>query len=165
MDIGRMVGADEWAAIDPVRLEGVLRRRVLAYVVDLCIVGVLLGAIWTFLVGATILTFGLLSPAFALLALVPAAYHTLTIAHGGGTWGQRLFGLVVCDRDLRPASLLQALVTTVVFYLTVPTTAGLVLLLVFFLPRRRTLHDLLAGTQVLRRASPILEVLPPRARL
>jgi uncharacterized RDD family membrane protein YckC len=38
-----------------------------------------------------------------------------------------------------------------VFYLTVPPTGGLVLLAVFFLPHRRTLHDLVAGTIVLRR--------------
>jgi uncharacterized RDD family membrane protein YckC len=164
VDIGRMVGTEGWVAIDPARLEGVLPRRVLAYAIDLCIVGLLVIAVSFFLLGATILTIGLLSPGFALLSLVPATYHTLTIAQGGATWGQRLFGLVVCDRELRPASLLQALVTTVVFYLTVPPTAGLVLLLVFLLPRRCTLHDLLSGTQVLRRAPPLGEVLPPRLR-
>jgi hypothetical protein len=38
-----------------------------------------------------------------------------------------------------------------VFYVTVPFTGGLVLLAVFFLDRRRTLHDWCAGLQVLRR--------------
>lgn len=164
MDLGRMVGADGWAAIDPVRLEGVLPRRVLAYAIDLCIIGVLLMMIWVFLLGATILTIGLLSPSFVLLSLVPAAYHTLTIAGGGATWGQWLLGLEVRDMELRPATFLQALVTTAIFYLTVPPTAGLALLLVFVLPRRRTLHDLLAGTQVLRRSPVRGEILPPRVR-
>ena len=59
--------------------------------------------------------------------------------------------MVVTDMALQPPSLLQALVQTILFYLTVPTTGGLALLVVFFLPRRRALHDLLAGTQILRR--------------
>lgn len=163
-ETARILGADRWAAIDPARLEGVLLRRVFAYAIDLCIIGLLISAIAFFLLGATILTIGLLSPSFALLSLVPAAYHTLTIASGGGTWGQRLFGLVVTDMALQRPGLLQALITTVLFYLTVPTTGGLALLAVFFLPRRRTIHDLLAGTQVLRRAHDGGEILRPGAR-
>jgi uncharacterized RDD family membrane protein YckC len=159
-----MLGAEHWAAIDPARLEGVLLRRIFAYAIDLCIIGLLISAIAFFLLGATILTIGLLSPSFALLSLVPPAYHTLTIATGGGTWGQRLLGLVVTGMDLQRPGFLQALITTVLFYLTVPTTGGLALLAVFVLPRRRTIHDLLAGTQVLRRAAAGGEVLRPGAR-
>jgi hypothetical protein len=62
VDIGRMVGTEGWVAIDPARLEGVLPRRVLAYAIDLCIVGLLVIAVSFFLLGATILTIGLLSP-------------------------------------------------------------------------------------------------------
>lgn len=163
-ELNRMMGAESWVAIDPARVEGVLLRRVLAYAIDLCVIALLVALIAFFLLGATILTIGLLSPTFALLSLVPATYHTLTIATGGATWGQRLFGLVVTDMNLQPPSFLQALVTTVVFYLTVPPTGGLVLLLVFVLARRRTLHDVLAGTQVLRRAPAAGEVLRPGAR-
>jgi uncharacterized RDD family membrane protein YckC len=163
-DLARKLGADQWAAIDPARLDGVLTRRILAYAIDLCIIAVLVSAIAFFLLGATILTIGLLSPSFALLSLVPPAYHTLTISTGGGTWGQRLFGLMVTDMELRQPSFLQALITTVLFYVTVPTTGGLALLAVFVLPRRRTIHDLLAGTQVLRRAPAGGEVLRPGAR-
>ena len=49
--------------------------------------------------------------------------------------------------------------------LTVPVTAGLVLLVVFFLPRRRTLHDLLSNLQVLRHAPRGGEILPPGLHL
>lgn len=150
--VARALGAEDWAPIDPRRLEGVLTRRVFAYFVDFCIIGiVVLFAIIVFF-GVTILSFGILSPVFGLLALIPAAYHTLTIGLGGATWGQRMMGLIVTDMTLHPPTLLQALVQTILFYLTVPTTGGLALLAVFFLPRRRTLHDLLAGTQILRRA-------------
>ncbi|MBM3629354.1 MAG: RDD family protein, partial [Alphaproteobacteria bacterium] len=101
---------------------------------------------------AAILTLGLLSPVLALLALVPLAYHTLSVAALGATPGQKLLGLEVRDMSLAPPTLLQALIQSAIFLLTVPTTAGLALLAVFFLPRRRTLHDLLSNLQVLRRA-------------
>lgn len=159
----RMLGAETWRPIDPARLDGVLIRRVFAYAIDFCIIGALVLFIGMVFLGATVLTIGLLSPSFALLALIPAAYHTLTIGLGGATWGQRGLGLVITDMQLEPPSLLQALAQTVLFYLTVPPTGGLVLLAVFLLPRRRTLHDVLAGTQVLRRAPAGGEVLRPGA--
>lgn len=133
------------------RLRGVLVRRMVAYAIDLAIIAVLWTVAATVLAGASLLSFGLLSPSFALLILVPGAYHVLTIGLQGATWGQRLCGLVVAGPNLEPPTLLQALVTTVVFYLTVPPSGGLALVAVFFLPHRRTLHDLLAGTIVLRR--------------
>lgn len=141
--------------LGPAALHGVLVRRVLAYAVDLCLIALLWGIAWGALFGATVLTLGLLSPGFALLVLLPAAYHVLTIGLQGATWGQRLFGLVVTDLRFQRPSLLQALVLTVLFYLTVPPTGGLVLLAVFFLPYRRTLHDLVAGTLVLRRSGAV----------
>jgi uncharacterized RDD family membrane protein YckC len=137
--------------LDPTSLKGVLLRRILGYGVDLCVIALLWGGAWVALFGVTILSLGLLSPGFALLVGLPAAYHVLTIGLQGATWGQRRFGLVVTDLRYRRPSLLQALVLTAVFYLTVPPTGGLVLLAVFFLPHRRTLHDLVAGTIVLRR--------------
>lgn len=142
----------DWPPVDGARLSGVLRRRILAYVVDFFLVA----AIWfVAAIGlgvATVLTLGLLSPTLALLAAVPIAYHTLAVAALGATPGQRLLGLEVRDMSLAPPTLLQAFIQSAIFLLTVPTTAGLVLLAVFFLPRRRTLHDLLANLQVLRRA-------------
>jgi len=140
-----------WPANDADRTDGVLLRRAVAYLLDLAFVGCLWFVAAVVLAGASLVTFGLLSGGFALLVALPIAYHVLTIALQGATWGQHLLGLVVRDRTLAPATLLQALVSTVLFYLTVPPTGGLVLLAVFFLPGRRTLHDVLAGTVVLRR--------------
>lgn len=159
----RLVGADRWSPIDPARLHGVVGRRVVAYAIDLCLIGAILAVAALFFLGVSILSIGLLTPSFGLLMLVPAAYHTFTIGLGGGTLGQRALGLTVVGTRLQPASLLQALVQTVVFYVTVPPTGGLVLLLVFLLPRRCTFHDVVAGTQVLRRAAPGGEILPGRA--
>jgi uncharacterized RDD family membrane protein YckC len=46
---------------------------------------------------------------------------------------------------------LQALIQTVLFYITVGATCSLVLLLVLFNQHKRTLHDMLSGTVVVRR--------------
>ena len=39
---------------------------------------------------------------------------------------------------------------TAVFYVTVPLTSGLILLVALFTEKNRTLHDLLSGTIVVR---------------
>jgi uncharacterized RDD family membrane protein YckC len=45
----------------------------------------------------------------------------------------------------------QAILMAVLFYATIGPTGGLVLLVALFNGRRRTLHDLLSGTVVVRR--------------
>jgi uncharacterized RDD family membrane protein YckC len=45
----------------------------------------------------------------------------------------------------------QALVQTALFYITVGATCSLILLLVLFNRHKRTLHDMVAGTVVVRR--------------
>ena len=152
---------EEWPPVDAARLSGVLRRRIVAYLVDLLLVGTAWLLALLALGAATVVTLGLLSPSLALLPLVPLAYHTLSLAAWGATPGQMLLGLEVRDMFLGRPTLLQALVQSAIFLLTVPVTAGLVLLAVFFLPRRRTLHDLLSNLQVLRRAPRGGEILLP----
>ena len=139
------------AAIDPARLEGVLSRRVFAFLIDAAIIFVAWSLCWIFSAALAVLTFGLLSGGFLLLPVIAPLYHTLTIGLSGATWGQRALGLEVCDLLRRPPSLLQAIVQTAAFYLTVFPTGGLILIAVFFIDRRRTLHDWLSGLQVLRR--------------
>jgi len=64
---------------------------------------------------------------------------------------QALFGLLVRrDDDLGPPTLPQAVISTLVFYLTLATT-GLLLLVALFTRRHRTLHDLVSGLVVVRR--------------
>ncbi len=132
--------------------EGIVLRRVAAYIVDL----ILLGVIWWALAAAAsilgLITFGLTVPLTALaLALVPLAYHTLTI---GGPWsatpGMRLLGLQVRTLQGQRPDYGRAAIQTVVFYVTVGATSWLVLLLAFFNDRGRTLHDFLSGLVVLR---------------
>ncbi len=142
---------------DPAVFEGVVPRRALAYLVDLALIAFfgLLLALAALLLG--IMSFGILSlPLATLLALWPAAYHTLTI--GGprsATPGMQLAGIAVRVWHGGKPGYLQALLHTVVFYVSVSLTFGLILLLPLFHNRGRCLHDILCGTFVVR-------VLPPR---
>ena len=87
-----------------------------------------------------------------MLAVLPVAYHTFFIGRDGATPGMRVFDLEVRSWNGRPPDTSQAFLTTVLFYASVSLTVWLVLLVPLFTDRNRTLHDILAGTIVLRRA-------------
>ena len=56
------------------------------------------------------------------------------------------------DADLGPPTVTQALIFTVVFYITM-ATSGLLLLIALFTVRHRTLHDLASDLVVVRRGA------------
>jgi len=138
---------------NPAQFEGLLWRRSLAYVVDLCVLLCLLLLYKVVLVFFTVITFGLATPLLVLLAAaIPVAYHTLTIGGpGSATLGMRLFGLQVRIWNGGKPGYIQALLHTAVFYVTTSFTGGLILLWPLFSNRRRCLHDQLCGTMVVRR--------------
>ena len=143
----------------PEYYRGILARRVFAYWVDLFCIAVLVALAWLALWILTIASLGLLSPLLLILAPIPVLYHTLSI--GGprsATPGMRLTGIEVRSRTGERPGYLQAFVQTILFYVTVYPTWSLVLLVALFNQRRRTLHDILAGTLVIRQ-SPEPEVL------
>ena len=131
--------------------QGVLVRRVFAYWVDLLCIALLIAFAWIVLWILAIASLGLLSPLLLILGLIPVLYHTITI--GGphsATPGMRLTSVEVRSWTGERPSYLQAFVQTVLFYVTVYPTWSLVLLVALFNERRRTLHDILAGTLVIR---------------
>lgn len=159
MSIPADIGLTAWAGDPPEPFaapeyyEGVLWRRVFAYGIDLIVLGALLVLLWILLATLTVASFGLLSPLWVVFGLTPVAYHTLLI--GGprsATLGMRLFRIEVRSWTGERPLYLQALVQTVVFYITTPPTCSLILLVALFNRRRRTVHDLLAGTLVIRRS-------------
>jgi uncharacterized RDD family membrane protein YckC len=141
------------APVTPDMLDGVVWRRVLAYFVDFILIGIIIGllALVVFL-PVTVISFGLLtSPMIAVVGLIPLAYHVLLIGgRHAATFGQRLFDLRVMDIGGAQPDYMQAAVQCVLFYLTLALT-GFLLLFVFLNPQRRTLHDRLSGTVVVRR--------------
>ena len=132
--------------------QGVLWRRVMAYLVDLLCIGMI--AIVAMLVFAVLwlVSFGLLGPVLWFLSgLIPLAYHTLLLSgRRSATYGMRLFDLELRSVSGERPSFLQALIQTALFYISVGMTCSLILLVALFNRRRRTLHDFLAGTVMVR---------------
>jgi uncharacterized RDD family membrane protein YckC len=137
----------------PARFTGLLWRRSLAFMFDAAIVWTLNLALAVVFGLAGLLTFGLLWPLGALaLAVFPIAYHTYFLGSNGATPGMALFDVELRSWNGRRVDYLQALLQTALFYTTVPMTGGLILIVSLFTERRRTAHDILAGTLALRRA-------------
>ncbi len=138
---------DEWLT------EGVMTRRVLAWLIDLVLAAVLVVVLKIAFIALGVLTLGLGFPLLALLPLVPFAYVAGFVAARGATPGQQAMGLVVRrDDDLMPPGGLQALVWAVGLFVTM--AAGVVWVLVALITvRHRTLHDLASGVVVTRARS------------
>ena len=140
----------------PEAYEGVIWRRTLAYFIDLCCIGVLAVLFWIIFAVLWVVSFGLLGPVlWFLFGLIPLAYHTLLLSgRRSATWGMRCFDVELRSVTGERPGFLQALAQTALFYITVGVTCSLILLFVLFNRRKRTLHDFLAGT-VLVRAFPV----------
>jgi len=140
------------AARDEDFIAGVMTRRCLAWLIDLLLIGVIVVILWLILMVFGVLTLGLGFAAMAVLPAVPFLYHFLSLLRSSSaTPGQAVLGLTVRrDADLGPPTGLQALIFTVVFYLTM-ATSGLLLLVALFTVRHRTLHDLASDLVVVRR--------------
>ena len=130
--------------------DGVRTRRVFAWFIDLLLIGLILVAFWFALLLFGLLTLGLGFPLMGILPFIPFCYHFLFVAGSSATPGQQALGLIVRrDDDLGPPTALQALIYTLVFYLTLALT-GLLLLISLFTVRKRTLHDIASGLVVVR---------------
>ena len=140
-------------------LQGVLRRRCVAWLVDLALIVLVVGALWVALFSFGVLTLGFGLPLLGVLPIVPFCYHFFSLASPfGATPGQAMLGLrVVRDVDLGPSEPVQALLSTIGYYITL-STAGLLLLVALVTTRKRTLHDMLGGLVVVR-ARALTEVL------
>lgn len=142
------IPSNDWRAY-----QGVLSRRVIAFVIDYAIVALLWipAAVVVFFLG--ILTLGLgffLYPVlFAGLAML---YFGLTV--GGARQaspGMNMMGIAIARTDGRPMDFLTAIVHLVIFWIANALLTPLVLLIGLFTDRGRLLHDLLIGTVTVRR--------------
>lgn len=148
----------------PALYDGVMLRRVLAYLVDLVILGFLCTGAALLIGLAGILTFGLLWPGLSLL--VPAVVLLYDSATIGGpqaaTPGMRLLGLRLHSWDGGRPGYLQAAAHSLAFYVSIALTSWLILLVAPFNRRRRCLHDMLCGLVMTSRAA--ARSLPAAAR-
>jgi uncharacterized RDD family membrane protein YckC len=136
---------------DDYLVRSVLMRRLLAWAIDAVIIGLLTLVAWWLLFWFGALTLGLGFGAMAILPFIPFAYNVLSLlGASSATPGQQICGLTVRrDYDLGPPTGIQALISTVLYYLTL-ATSGLLLIVAVFTVRHRTLHDLLSGLVVVR---------------
>ncbi|HVC62425.1 MAG TPA: RDD family protein [Acetobacteraceae bacterium] len=137
---------------DDLLTQGVVTRRVFAWFLDLLLLALIMLVLWLALMLFGLLTLGLGFPMLGLLPFVPFCYNVLFLAApSSATPGQRMLGLLVRrNDDLGRPTALQAVISTIVFYLTFAPPLDLLLLIVLVTVRRRALHDLASGLVVVR---------------
>jgi uncharacterized RDD family membrane protein YckC len=144
-------------ASNPEFFEGVLTRRVVAFIIDVIIIAAPLVAasIFIFVLGIVTLGLGwalywLLSPASVIWALL---YYGMTL----GSPASATLGMRVMDIEMRtwygaPAYFVLGAVHAIVFWISVSVLTPLILLVGFFNPRKRLLHDILVGAVLINNA-------------
>ncbi|MFA6019628.1 MAG: RDD family protein [Rhodospirillales bacterium] len=130
--------------------DGVLWRRVAAYLADLILVSLLCLPIGFLLFLGGFATFGLLWGPLPFLWLgVNAAYYTLLVSgRESSTLGQRLMGLRVLSTENQSPLLFQAFLQVFLFYASVFIATPLVLLIGLFNAKGSLVHDMLSGLVV-----------------
>lgn len=136
--------------VDPVTdaalFEGVVLRRVFAFIIDMAIISSIFLMMWAIVIFSLGLLSGVLLPIFP---LIPIIYHTLLISgRRSSTVGMQFLGLEVRTVDGTAPGLLQAFAMTALFYLSITFTSFIVLVVALFNDRRRCAHDFLSGTIV-----------------
>ena len=139
-------------AVRPELFEGVIVRRVVAYLIDVLFIGLLFIPAGAVAFVFKLLSAGFLTPVIGLfLLLIPLAYHTATIGGpSSATPGMALMGVEVRRLDGGHPDYILAGIQTVMFYASVMITTWLVLLVALFNGRGRTVHDFLCGTITVR---------------
>jgi uncharacterized RDD family membrane protein YckC len=140
---------------NPALYDGVLWRRFWAYAVDALILGAVNLALHAFLIVVTVFTLGLLAPLLAVVSFLTLGVLYDTLMIGGAkssTPGMRLLGLKALSAVGPAPDRVQAFVMSLLFYVSVSASFGLVLLVPFFTQRSRMIHDLLSGILIARRA-------------
>jgi uncharacterized RDD family membrane protein YckC len=149
-------------AYDPVAnpelFEGVLARRVVAFVIDVIIIAIPLVVGWMFIFVFGLITFGL---GWALFWLMSPGSVIWALVYYGATFGSAAsatIGMRAMEIEMRtwygaPAYFVLGAVHAVVYWISVSVLTPFILLVGFFNTRRRLLHDMLVGTTVINNAS------------
>lgn len=139
--------------LDDVRLyDGVRTRRIFAFLIDYLIVALLMIPVGILVALLGILTLGLGWMLFGVLApLVALVYVWNTLgSRNQATTGMRWMGIRLERLDGGRIDGMTAVVHSVLFWAGNVILTPLVLLATLFLDRKRTVHDLLLGTVVVR---------------
>ena len=141
-------------ATAPELFEGLLTRRVFAFIIDLVVMGTMILAFSLVGLIAGFLTFGLAWA--ALFLVVPATillYYGATLgSFRRATIGMQMMDIVLTPTRGQPLDGWMAIIHAAVFWLTTWISWPLSLLFALFTPRRQMIHDLVVGTLMVRRS-------------
>ena len=149
--------------LHPEYFEGVLARRMIAFVIDLVIVAVPIILACIFILFFGIITFGV---GLALFFLVIPGSVIWALVYYGATMGSpasATVGMRTVDIEVRtwygaPCYFVLGAVHAIVFWVTTSVLTPLVLLVGLLNERRRLLHDFLLGTVVINNESRAAEL-------
>ncbi len=138
----------------PELFDGILGRRAAAFLIDMGIITILVSAVSLVCLIAGFFTFGLAW--LALLVIVPGVillYYALTLGSDRrATIGMSMMDLVLTPTRTAPLNGALAFIHAALFWLTVWISWPISLAIVLFTPRRQMIHDLIAGTLMVRRS-------------
>jgi uncharacterized RDD family membrane protein YckC len=154
---------------NPELFDGILPRRVVAFVIDLIIIGIPLVVLAMFIFMFGLVTFGLgwalfwlMSPVSVIWALF---YYGITL----GSPASATIGMRVMDIEMRTwygaqAYFVLGAVHAIVYWLSVSLLTPFIVLVGFFNTRRRLLHDMLVGTVLINNPKRAAALRAPAAR-
>jgi uncharacterized RDD family membrane protein YckC len=154
---------------NPELFEGVLARRVVAFVIDLIVIALPLIAAAMFIFVFGLITFGfgwalfwLLSPASVIWALF---YYGMTLGSpASATLGMRTMELEMRTWYGAPSYFVLGAVHAIVYWVSVSVLSPFILLVGFFNGRRRLLHDMVVGAVIINNAARATSLRAPATR-
>ncbi len=157
-------------AANPELFEGVLARRVVAFIIDVVIIAIPLILGWMFIFVFGLITFGLgwalfwlMSPGSVIWALV---YYGVTLGGpASATIGMRAMEIEMRTWYGAPSYFVLGAVHAIVFWITVSVLTPFILVIGFFNDRRRLLHDIVVGTVLINNARRAASLRGPAAGL
>jgi uncharacterized RDD family membrane protein YckC len=141
-------------ATAPELFDGLLPRRVVAFLIDVALIGMLVLCLGFVGLLAGFLTFGLAWTMLPLLTpLAVVAYYALTLGSSHrATVGMSLMDIVLTPTRGQPLNGLAVLLHPFLFWLSFWISWPVSLLFALFTPRQQMLHDLIVGTLMVRRS-------------
>ena len=138
----------------PELFEGVLTRRVIAYIIDLVIMSIAASVLAIVGLIAGFLTFGLawLVLPFAIPLLILGYYAVTLGSPARATVGMQVMDIVLTPARGRPLDGWKILIHPIVFWITVWVAWPFSLVIALVTPRREMVQDLVTGTLMLRRS-------------
>lgn len=141
-------------AESPELFDGILGRRVMAFIIDCVVMGVLVVCVWIVSAIMGLVTFGLAW--LAIPITVPAvfvAYYAITLgSRRRSTLGMRAMDIVLTPTRETTLDGWMAILHVIVFWITTAVLTPFILVIGLFTNRRQLLHDLIVGTLMVRRS-------------